>query len=187
MNEKEYENELSELEAQFCLLYVEGPAPYGGNAGKCFKAVFKEPSKNIVECTSADGCRDRENVYNANFEISARNLMKKEAVIKRIEELTDIHTINAATLRPRLTKMLLKISEECSESVYEDKFGTPLSPAALRSVAVSAMKELNDMYGIKEDIAHTVKLEGENGGGIVFNVIAPDKRDEPTFVDDNNG
>lgn len=30
------------------------------------------------------------------------------------------------------------------------------------------------MYGIKEDIAHKVMLEGTNGDGIVFNLVMPE-------------
>jgi len=178
------EFELSEQEAMFCLLYVEGPAPYCGNAGRCYKAIFKSVDKQSVECSpNADG-QERIAASNANFELSGQRLLKKEAVIERIEELRDIHAIDTSTLRPRLTKTLLKISEECSETIYTDKFGNKLSPAALRSVAVSAVKELNDMYGIKEDIAHTVKLEGENGG-ITFNVFAPQAREEDKIIEDN--
>lgn len=171
-DEKEYE--LSELEAQFCLLYVNAPAPYGGNPAKCYKAVFNKPSEEICKYSMQDSDEERRNAQRVNFELSAKVLMQKPAVIKRIEELEDLTVVNATTLRPKLTKMLLKVSEECSESVYEDRFGNKMSPAALRSVAVSAIKELNDMYGIKEDIAHTVKLEGKDGAGIVFNVIAPE-------------
>lgn len=87
--------------------------------------------------------------------------------------------MNASTLRPRLTQTLLKIADECSEANFEDKFGVPLSPAALRSVAVNAIKTLTDMYGIKEDIAHKVMLEGAGGDGITFNLIAPQPAPKP--------
>lgn len=77
-------------------------------------------------------------------------------------------------MRPRLTEMLLKIADECSTSVFQDRWGVDMSPAALRSVAVNALSKVADMYGIKEDIAHKVMLEGADGEGITFNLIMPD-------------
>ena len=53
-----------------------------------------------------------------------------------------------------------------------------MSPAALRSVAVNAISKLTDMYGIKEDIAHKVMLEGADGDGITFNLIVPEASKE---------
>ena len=55
-----------------------------------------------------------------------------------------------------------------------DRWGNTQSPAALRSVAVNAISKLTDMYGIKEDIAHKVMLEGADGDGITFNLIVPE-------------
>ena len=70
--------------------------------------------------------------------------------------------------------------------MVEDRFGTALSPAALRSVAVNAISKLTDMYGIKEDIAHKVMVEGADGDGITFNLIMPEKNKEnemSNFID----
>ena len=74
----------------------------------------------------------------------------------------------------------MKIADECSDSVYvSSKTGLPVSPAAMRSVAVSAIKTLSDMYGIKEDVAHHISIGGDdNGGDVVFNVIVPEKREK---------
>ena len=63
----------------------------------------------------------------------------------------------------------------------EDKFGMKVSPAALRSVAVNAISKLTDMYGIKEDIAHKVMLEGADGDGITFNLIVPQSKPDNEF------
>ena len=159
-------SELNEQEKNFCLLYANAPAPYAGNMIKCYKAIFKEPAISVSD--------DNE----VNISLSARKLMERPEIKEYIENMVELNVVNAATLRPRLTQTLLKIMDECSESNYEDKFGRKISPAAMRSVSVAAIKELNDMYGIKEDIAHTVKLEGENGAGIVFNVVVPGQRKE---------
>ena len=155
---------LSAEEKNFCLLFVNAPAPYTGNAEKCFRAIFENPSVSI----STD---DR-----VNYSVSANSLMQKPEIREYIQELQELNVVNAATLRPRLTQTLLKIADECSSARFDDKYGNPISPAAMRSVSVSAIKELNDMYGIKEDIAHTVKLEGNDGAGVVFNVIVPDQK-----------
>lgn len=150
---------LSEEEKNFCLLYVNAPAPYTRNAEKCFNAVFGSSAKAVDNETGL--C------------VTAQTLMRNPEIKDYIEKLQAHNVVNVATLRPRLTQTLLKIAEECAEAKYEDKFGRAISPAAMRSVSVSAIKELNDMYGIKEDIAHTVKLEGNDGAGVVFNVIVP--------------
>ncbi len=162
---------LSEEERNFCLLYVNAPAPYAGNADRCYKAIFKNPAIMISEDN------------NANISLSARELMARKEIKEYIDSLFEVNVVNATTLRPRLTQTLLKIVDECSESHYEDKFGRAVSPAAMRSVSVSAIKELNDMYGIKEDIAHTVRLEGENGAGVVFNVVVPNQKKEDEAKD----
>jgi len=151
---------LTEQEEKFCLMFVNGLAPYCGNAGRCYRAVF-DPDKTKT---------DEESTYKAMI------LMRKDSVKKRIEELNEMNSMTAAAIRPRVTSTLLKIMDECSSDVYEDQYGNLLSPAALRSVAVNAGKVLNDMYGIKEDIAHRIKIEGGDGGGITFNVVVPDKK-----------
>jgi len=51
-------------------------------------------------------------------------------------------------------------------------------------VAVNAGKVLNDMYGIKEDIAHKIQLEGADGSGITFNVIVPEKKKNEDELDE---
>lgn len=166
----ENENVLTEEEAKFCLLYVNAPAPYGGNEIKCFQAVFKDKFYSDVEAS-----------------ISVRELMRKESIRQRIVDLQENNTVNATTLRPRLTQTLLKVADECSESKYSDRFGNELSPAALRSVAVNAIRLLSDMYGIKEDIAHKVSIEGGNGSGVTINVIAPQKTDNTEMIEELMG
>lgn len=155
---------LSENEEKFCLIYVNAPAPYAGNAAACYRAVF--------------GNNDMDEI---GVSLSASELMRDERIKERIQKLEELNVVNAATLRPRLTQTLLKIADECSVATYSDRWGVPLSPAALRSVAVNAVKTLSDIYGIKEDVAHKVSFEGTDGNGVVINVIAPQKTEQPKF------
>lgn len=157
---------LSEQEEKFCLIYASGPAPYRGNAEKCYSLVFKKSSGMYGS--------DQEEIVNRTLE--ARNLMRTEEIKERIDELSSLEIVNASTLRPRLTETLLKIADECSDLTCKDKFGREISPAALRSVAVNAISKLAEMYGIKEDIAHKIAIEGSDGNGITFNVIVPEKK-----------
>ena len=158
---------LSEKEQKFCLIYTAGPVPYVGNEARCYQLVFNGST--------------HEPTGDAEIEVSlkAHELMAREDIKERIDNLGALNVVNATTLRPRLTQALLKIADECAVATYTDKFGVELSPAALRSVAVNAVKTLTDMYGIKEDIAHKVMLEGSDGEGITFNLIAPQPAPKP--------
>lgn len=158
---------LSEKEQKFCLIYTAGPVPYVGNEVRCYQLVFNdsvhEPSR---------GCE-------VEVSLKAHELMAREDIKEYIDKISALNVVNATTLRPRLTQTLLKIADECATANFADKFGVALSPAALRSVSVNAIKTLTDMYGIKEDIAHKVMLEGADGEGITFNLIAPQPAPKP--------
>lgn len=160
------DNALTEKEEKFCLIYASGPAPFRGNAQKCYGLVFHNRSGKY-------GSYEPEDVEIA---LAARQLMVREDIKARIDELMSVEVINASTLRPRLTEALLKIVDECSTLNVTDKFDRLISPAALRSVAVNAVSKLAEMYGIKEDIAHKIAIEGADGSGITFNVIVPEKQ-----------
>lgn len=171
-------SKLSKLEEKFCLVYACGPAPYNGNAKRAFDLVFNDCTGNLIDPGPSDIKRDVE------VTLSANELMRRDDIRDRIDQLQAENIVNASTLRPRLTEQLLKIVDECSTLTCEDKFGTKLSPAALRSVAVNAAGKIVDMYGIKEDIAHKVMLEGSDGDGITFNLIVPEsnKENEAEFI-----
>lgn len=164
-------NKLSVQDKKFCLVYVSGPAPYNGNALKTYDLVFN----GVVGKCAEDSDSDSEKVRRVDTSLKVREFMLRPEVAAYIEKLQSETVVNAATLRPRLTETLLQIADECSSLVCEDRFGTKLSPAPLRSVAVNAISKLTDMYGIKEDIAHKVMLEGAEGDGITFNVIMPER------------
>lgn len=152
---------LSELDKKFCLIYTSGPAPYAGNDIRAFQLVYNDSTSTPDKWDEVE------------IALQVRELMAREDIQKYIEELNAINVVNATTLRPRLTQTLLKIMDECSEAQFKDKWGVALSPAALRAVAVNAASKLTEMYGIKEDIAHKIQLEGADGDGITFNLIAP--------------
>lgn len=168
------DSKLTNLEEKFCLVYACGPSPYNGNAKKTYDLVFNGATGKLVD-PFVDTTKKEVEVA-----LEARKLMSRDDIRDRIDKLQSESVVNAATLRPRLTETLLNIADECSTLVCADKFGTPLSPAALRSVAVNAISKLTDMYGIKEDIAHKVMLEGSNGDGIVFNLVMPESNKENT-------
>lgn len=160
------DNVLTEKEEKFCLIYASGPSPYRGNAQKCYGLVFQGRSGKYGDYEPED----------VDIAIEARKLMLREDIKSRIDELSSLEIVNASTLRPRLTEVLLKIVDECSTLVCTDKFDRLVSPAALRAVAVNAVNKLTEMYGIKEDIAHKIAIEGGDGNGITFNVIVPEKK-----------
>lgn len=163
-------SKLTDLEEKFCLVYACGPSPYNNNARKTYDLVFNGNTGVYYDPDLADANTKKE----VDISLSVRKLMLRDDIKDRIDEIQSETLVNATTLRPRLTETLLKIADECSTMMMTDKFGTPLSPAALRSVAVNAISKLTDMYGIKEDIAHKVMLEGKDGDGITFNLIMPE-------------
>lgn len=166
---------LTDLEEKFCLIYANGPSPYNGNAKRTYDLVFKGMKRPYMAGDYYELVED------VDDEMLARQLMMRDEIKDRIERIQSENIVNAATLRPRLTETLLKIADECSTLVCEDKFGMKVSPAALRSVAVNAISKLTDMYGIKEDIAHKVMLEGADGDGITFNLIVPQSKPDNEF------
>lgn len=171
-------SKLTDLEEKFCMVYACGPSPYNGNARLSYELVFKGQTGKLFN--PEFGHEITEGVDNT---LLAHQLIIRDDIRERIDEIQSVSLVNATTLRPRLTETLLKIADECSTLNVCDKFGTPLSPAALRSVAVNAISKLTDMYGIKEDIAHKVMLEGADGDGITFNLIMPEKNRENQIED----
>lgn len=163
-----HNDKLTEKEEKFCLIYAQGPAPYNGNKVRCWQLVFNNSTRNPTGKEEVD------------ISLQAQELLEREDIKAYIEKINAANIINASTLRPRLTQSLLKIADECSTLRLQDRWGVEVSPAALRAVAVNAISKLTDMYGIKEDIAHKISLEGTDGEGITFNLIAP----QPTKSED---
>lgn len=147
--------QLNEKEKLFCELFMNGTAPYAGNALKCYSEVFKD-----------DG-------INANHR--AKTLLCKPAVKAYIKEMEEMDAEEAASMKRYLTQNLMRIIDETSTAQFYDRRGTSLSPAPLRSVAVSAAKALMDMYPVKEAQVNRLNIEGDGAeGGVTINVIVPD-------------
>lgn len=174
-------SKLTNLEEKFCLVYACGPSPYNGNAKKTYDLVFKGVTGQLYD--PDEDARKKQIIDEVDTSILVRQLMLRDDIRDRIDQIQSESVVNATTLRPRLTETLLKIADECSTLMVEDRFGKTLSPAALRSVAVNAIAKLTDMYGIKEDIAHKVMLESAEGDGITFNLVMPKSNKENELGD----
>ena len=147
--------QLNEKEKLFCELFMNGTAPYAGNALKCYSEVFKD-----------DG-------INANHR--AKALLRKPAIKDYIKEMEEMDAEQAAGMKRYLTQNLMRIIDETSTAQFYDRRGTSLSPAPLRSVAVTAAKALMDMYPVKEAQVNRLNIEGDGAeGGVTINVIVPD-------------
>lgn len=147
---------LTDKEILFCELYVNGEAPYAGNAVKCYTHIFGDNS-----------------VKSKHF---AKVLLSRPKIRAYLEELEGLSYEEAKYMKKFLTENLIHIIEEASTAEFRDRKGTLLSPAALRSVAVNATKALMDMYPIKEAQINKLNIEGNGEGGIVFNVIVPNSQ-----------
>lgn len=147
--------QLNEKEKLFCELFMNGTAPYAGNAIKCYSEVFKDSG------------------INANHR--AKALLRKPVVKTYIKELEEQDAEQAVSMKRYLTQNLMRIIDETSSAQFYDRRGTSLSPAPLRSVAVSAAKALMDMYPVKEAQVNKLNIEGDGAeGGVTINVIVPD-------------
>lgn len=150
------DNQLDSKEQLFCELFVNGTAPYAGNSLKCYEEVFKD------------------NGLNANHR--AKTLLNQEHIQAYIQELQAMSSEESIHMKRYLTQNLMKILDETSSAKYFDRKGNALSPAPLRSVAVSAAKALMDMYKVKEVQVSQLNIEGSGEGNITFNVIVPDSK-----------
>ena len=101
--------QLNEKEKLFCELFMNGTAPYAGNALKCYSEVFKD-----------DG-------INANHR--AKTLLRKPAVKAYIKEMEEMDAEQAAGMKRYLTQNLMRIIDETSTAQFYDRRGTSLSPA----------------------------------------------------------
>lgn len=147
--------DISQQERIFCELFVNGCAPFAGNAAKCYSGAF--------------GAKEDDSLLGHE----AKKLMAEPRIAAYIEELEKISTEEAKDVKRFLTANLKHIIEETSTTVYTNRKGQTLSPAALRSVAVNASKALMEMYPVKEAQINRVDISGGESG-ITFNVIVPE-------------
>ncbi len=161
---------LTDEEVNFCLLYVNAPAPLAGNATECYWRVYR----------SAES--EDDSLSRAKAAYAAKKLLKKQAIQDKIAELEEINLYDSASLKQRITTTMLKIMDECSEGEYVDRYGKALSPAALRSASISAAKMIADINGIKEETVHKIQIGDTEGHGITFNVIVPESKDDTPTI-----
>ena len=147
--------QLTREEQLFCELYATGDAPFAGNPSRCYQEAFS--------------CGER------GARRKALALLTREEIKKCLSELEELSNEEAKSMKEFLTQNLKNIVSECSTQVYRDRKGLALSPAPLRSVAVSASKALMEMYPVKEAQVSKLSIDGAGEGGITFNVIMPDK------------
>lgn len=152
---------LTKEERAFCELFVNGCAPYAGNAGRCYADAFNTDYKSPMNSHDA------------------KTLLKDERIKAYVAEL-EVESIESADdIKRYLTANLKHIIEETSTAKVYDRKGTLLNPAALRGVAVSASKALMEMYPVRE--AQVSKVDISGGGeqsGITFNVIVPESNNK---------
>lgn len=147
---------LTEEEKLFCELYANGDAPFAGNPVRCYEEAFGKAGGTVRSKALQFLCRKDVQEY-----------------LNDLEKLTFEET---RYMKKFLTRNLTKIVEECATREFLNKKGNPISPAPLRSVSVQAAKALMEMYPVRE--AQRINLESENGTGITFNVIVPEKQKE---------
>lgn len=146
------EYKLTDNEITFCELYINGTSPYGGNALKCYESIFKLKG---VEARTA-----------------AMRLLSEPRIQWYIDTLEQLNAFDAKRKKEYIARHLESIIEETSTSVYKDRRGNTLSPAALRSVCVQAMKLYADLYPMKEAQVSKLSIDGGEGG-VVFNLVVP--------------
>lgn len=147
---------LTKEEQLFCELYANGDAPFAGNATKCYIEAFGSNTGNVRN--------------------KALRFLAREDVREYLNELEKLGYEETKYMKKFLTQNLMKITNECANMENVNRKGQVISPAPLRSVAVTAAKALMDMYPVKE--AQKLSIEGEGEGGIVFNVVMPGKPKE---------
>jgi phage terminase small subunit len=147
---------LTPEQERFCQLYVCGGRGFAGQILNCFREAF------------GPGWQD------ALYE--ARRLVRMPHIMARIKELVEpMYTeTEVAAIKMQITETLRAVMEEASNGSFCDKFGNPLSPAPLRAVSVNAAKALMELYPVKHEHETKLRIEGADGG-VVFNVIVPQK------------
>ena len=148
-------NKLTQEEILFCELYATGDAPFAGNASRCYIEAFPDTNPAKARALSLQ-------------------LLSRADIKECVSDLEILALEDAKSMKSFLSANLKAIVEECSTSSYRDKRGTALSPAPLRSVAVSAAKALMEIHPVKEATVNKLSIDGGGESGITFNIIMPD-------------
>lgn len=147
---------LSDQERLFCELYASGKT--AGNAMKCYEKAF-ETEDHLSG-------------------IKASILLSKHEIQRYISEISSLGFENAKYMKEFINTTLLNIADEmayCKMPV--DRRGNPIPASSCRGVAVSALKLLMELNGLKSGSQDAeFKIKNENGGSITFNVIVPERK-----------
>lgn len=146
---------LTDQEILFCDLFAHGEAPFGGNAARCYQEVFNDTSKRTKS--------------------RAARLLARPEIQEYLKSLDELTYEEAKYMKTFLRENLISIIEECSTVELRDRKGVIQSPAAMRSIAVNAVKALMELYPVKAAQENKLKIEGSGEGGITFNVIMPEQ------------
>lgn len=146
---------LTDQEILFCDLFAHGEAPFGGNAARCYQEVFNDTSKRTKS--------------------RAAHLLARPEIQEYLKFLDELTYEEAKYMKTFLRENLISIIEECSTAELRDRKGVIQSPAAMRSIAVNAVKVLAELYPVKAAQESKLKIEGSGEGGITFNVIMPEQ------------
>lgn len=146
---------LTDQEILFCDLFAHGEAPFGGNAARCYQEVFNDTSKRTKS--------------------RAAHLLARPEIQEYLKSLDELTYEEAKYMKTFLRENLISIIEECSTAELRDRKGVIQSPAAMRSIAVNAVKVLAELYPVKAAQKSKLKIEGSGEGGITFNVIMPEQ------------
>lgn len=104
----------------------------------------------------------------------ASAFIRKKSIAKRIKELYEENAESTYAKRIYVEEKLITIIDECVKAKFKDKFGNIISPAAMRSVAVNALKVYNDMNGFNAPVE--IRDTTEQKTGIHFNLIVPEEK-----------
>ena len=146
---------LTDQEILFCDLFAHGEAPFGGNAARCYQEVFNDTSKRTKS--------------------RAARLLARPEIQEYLKSLDELTYEEAKYMKTFLRENLISIIEECSTAELRDRKGVIQSPAAMRSIAVNAVKALMELYPVKAAQENKLKIVGSGEGGITFNVIMPEQ------------
>lgn len=146
---------LTDQEILFCDLFAHGEAPFGGNAARCYQEVFNDTSKRTKS--------------------RAARLLARPEIQEYLKSLDELTYEEVKYMKTFLRENLISIIEECSTAELRDRKGVIQSPAAMRSIAVNAVKALMELYPVKAAQENKLKIEGSGEGGITFNVIMPEQ------------
>lgn len=156
-------NQLTDNEKLFCELYATGDAPFTGNAARCYLEIYPDTPQHKARTLSLQ-------------------LLVREDIKEYLAELGELTMEENKAMKNFLSANLKSIVEECSSSSYKDKKGLQLSPAPLRSVAVSAAKALMELHPVKEATVNKLSIDGGDSG-ITFNVIMPSPNPNPNTME----